>query len=120
MCGSPPTKTPPLNPVFTQLNDFGGPLSCVKGSICMPSQSYDIFRRDADGDPVWVEAVADLETAKGRIIELSAAAPGQYVVFSQRSGRMVSSGTVLASPAARATRKVFNCSEGTKSETLWK
>jgi hypothetical protein len=86
----------------------------------MPSQSYDIFRRDAGGDPVWVEAVADLETAKGRIIELSAAAPGQYVVFSQRSGRMVSSGTVLASPAARATRKVFNCSEGTKSETLWK
>ena len=27
-------KTPPAYPVFTQLNDFGGPLSCVKGSIC--------------------------------------------------------------------------------------
>src|SRR5260370_40088176 len=27
-------KTPPAYPVFTQLHDFGGPLSCVKGWIC--------------------------------------------------------------------------------------
>jgi hypothetical protein len=91
----------------------------------MPSQSYDIFRRDAaGGDPVWVEAARDLETAKSRIIELSASAPGTYAVFSQRSGRMVSSGTVVASPAARAAGKerLDACADSAamESETLWK
>ena len=94
------------------------------GDTQMPSQSFDIFRRDAGGNPVWVEAARDLEMAKSRIIELSASAPGTYVVFSQRSGRMVSSGTVVASPAARATGKVrLNaCAESAAmdSDTVWK
>jgi hypothetical protein len=81
----------------------------------MVSLSYDIFRRGAAGDHVWVEAAHDLESAKSRIIELSAEEPGQYVVFNQRSGRMVSSGTVVASPAARAASR-----EAEKSDTLWK
>jgi hypothetical protein len=91
------------------LYDFGVSLSCVKGfdSFMLPP-SFDIFRRDAGGHLVWVEAVQDLETAKSRVIELSATAPGQYAVFSQRSGRMVSSGTIVASPAARTTRKEWN------------
>ncbi len=42
---------------------------------------YDIFKRDDRGTPVWVEAAVDLENAKSRILELSAHAPGQYVVF---------------------------------------
>jgi hypothetical protein len=89
--------------------------------------SFDIFRRDAGGHLVWVEAVQDLETPKSRIIELSATAPGQYAVFSQRSGRMVSSGTIVASPAARTTRKEWNnssrgCADSTTvgSDTSWK
>ena len=92
----------------------------------MPSPSYDIFKRDAGGE-VWVEAVRDLETAKSRLIELAAEAPGQYVIFSQRSGRMVSSGTVVASPAARATTSKesekspehFAASKRGGSDTLW-
>jgi hypothetical protein len=84
----------------------------------MLTQSYDIFRRDTDGE-VWVEAVRDLETAKSRIIELSAGTPGQYVVFNQRSGRMVGSGTVVASPAARATSKESPKSATVESDTLW-
>jgi len=63
----------------------------------MVAQSYDIFRRDAAGE-IWVEAVRDLETAKTRIIELAADRPGQYVVFSQRSGRMVGSDEYLTKP----------------------
>jgi len=87
----------------------------------MVTQSYDIFRRDTGGE-VWVEAVRDLETAKSRIIELSADKPGQYVVFNQRSGRMVGSGTVVASATARATSKSAqrcNDSADGESETLW-
>jgi hypothetical protein len=104
---------------------FGYPASGFE--IFMRSPSFDIFRRDTSGNPVWVEAVDDLETAKSRIIELSAAAPGQYVVFNQRSGRMVGSGTVVASPAARGTRKEWdNSSSGRadtavrQSDTSWK
>ena len=84
----------------------------------MVTQSYDIFRRDTRGE-VWVEAARDLETAKSRIIELSAATPGQYVVFSQRSGRMVGSGTVVASSTARATSKESRKSTTVESDTLW-
>jgi hypothetical protein len=86
----------------------------------MVTQSYDIFRRDSGGE-VWVEAVRDLETAKGRIIELAANRPGQYVVFSHRSGRMVSSGTVVASPAARPFKERQKSDRKTadESETLW-
>jgi hypothetical protein len=91
----------------------------------MPSPSYDIFKRDTRGE-VWVEAVRDLETAKSRLIELAAEAPGQYVIFNQRSGRMVSSGTVVASPAARATNKETEkspahcaASNAGGSDTLW-
>jgi hypothetical protein len=91
----------------------------------MVTQSYDIFRRGAAGDHIWVEAARDLESAKSRIIELSAERPGQYVVFNQRSGRMVSSGTVVASPAARASgelqKTARRCNEAAEveSETLW-
>jgi hypothetical protein len=93
----------------------------------MTAQPYDIFRRGATGDPVWVEAVRDLETAKTRIIELSAENPGQYVVFNQRNGRMVSSGTVVTSSTARGTSGDMR--KGTQgrnepikieSDTLWK
>jgi hypothetical protein len=86
----------------------------------MVTPSYDIFRRGAAGDHIWVEAAADLESAKSRIIELAAEKPGQYVVFNQRSGRMVSSGTVVASPAAR--KPAQSCTEPAEveSDTLWK
>jgi hypothetical protein len=92
----------------------------------MPSQSFDIFKRD-EASEIWVEAVRDLATAKSRLIELAAEVPGQYVIFSQRSGRMVSSGTVVASPAARAAankgcdKSPENCaaSKVGGSDTLW-
>ena len=123
-----PQKIPARNPVFTQLQDFGRKVSCNQDlDLHMIAQPYDIFRRGAAGDHVWVEAVRDLETAKTRIIELSAETPGQYVVFKQRSGRMVSSGTVVASSTARATSGDIhkgaqrrNESIKIESDTLWK
>jgi hypothetical protein len=92
----------------------------------MASLSYNIFKRDEAGAPIWVEAVQNLETAKSRIIKLSADAPGQYVVLSQSSGRVVSSGTIVASPAARAAHNVRKNSSrddeeprAIGSDTLW-
>jgi hypothetical protein len=86
----------------------------------MVTLCYDIFRRGAAGDHIWVEAARDLESAKTRIIELAAEKPGQYVVLNQRNGRMVSSGTVVASPAARKPAQVCTEAAEVESDTLWK
>lgn len=88
------------------------------------SLSYGIFKRDERGVPVWVATVRDLETTRSRIRELSADAPGQYLVISQSSGRLVSSGTIVASPVARAAHNVVKNSGETESsalesDTLW-
>ena len=66
----------------------------------MISRPFDIFRKE-NGAPIWVEAVENVDRAKRRIIELSARTPGQYMVFSQNNGQVVSTVTTVASPAAR-------------------
>ena len=63
----------------------------------MTPQSYDIFRKDYSGEPVWVEAVASLERAKLRMIELAALTPGQYTVLAQGDGHLVSTVTTVTS-----------------------
>jgi hypothetical protein len=52
--------------------------------------SYDIFRKDLLGTPVWMEAVQDIEMAKLRMMELSRRSPGEYFVLSQQTQEIVS------------------------------
>ena len=54
----------------------------------MLSAPYDILKRDA-AHVVWVEAVEDLETAKLRMMELAANYEAEYVVFDQRTRKIV-------------------------------
>jgi|GEM_PF-1227729 len=42
----------------------------------MQGLSYDIVRSDARGTPVWIEAVANLEIAKARVLDLAERFPG--------------------------------------------
>lgn len=44
--------------------------------------TFDIFKRLADGQPEWVEAVAGLEEAKARMTCVNANAPGEYFIYS--------------------------------------
>ena len=55
----------------------------------MPAPQWDILRRERDGSFIWMEAAQDLKTAKARLEELIAAAPGEYFVFDQRSQEIV-------------------------------
>jgi hypothetical protein len=55
----------------------------------MPSPSFDILRRQADGSFIWVEAVADLETARAHLKDLFAKNAADYFVFDQRSQQIV-------------------------------
>lgn len=78
----------------------------MRGSeVDMTSQLFDIFRKDISGQPVWVEAVENLAVAKHRVFELGAHRPGQYLIFSQKTGQIVSTVTTVASPAARAEHR---------------
>jgi hypothetical protein len=44
--------------------------------------TFDIFKRLADGQPEWVEAVAGLEEAKARMTRLNSNSPGDYFIYS--------------------------------------
>ena len=56
----------------------------------MLSAAYDILKRDA-AELVWLEAAHDLETAKSRVKEIAARSDGEYVIFDQRTQRIVAS-----------------------------
>jgi hypothetical protein len=56
--------------------------------------AYDILRKD-ETDMVWVEAVHDLETAKSRVQELAAGSDEEYVIFDQRTRKIVANGSSL-------------------------
>jgi hypothetical protein len=63
----------------------------------MLSAAYDILKKDA-AELVWLEAAFDLETAKFRVKELAGQSNGEYVIFDQRTGRIVAS---FGAPRAR-------------------
>ena len=65
----------------------------------MSTPSLDIFRKDVRGNPVWIDSVEDLETARQRLNQLVSALPGDYFVFDQRTNRIVASVIRLASEA---------------------
>jgi hypothetical protein len=59
--------------------------------------AYDILKKDA-AELVWLEAAFDLESAKSRMKDLAARSDGEYVIFDQRTRRIVAS---FGAPSAR-------------------
>ena len=57
----------------------------------MTTPRLDIFKKDADGHPFWLDAVDDLATARLRVAEFAAAVPGEYFVFDHVTGKVVAS-----------------------------
>ena len=51
--------------------------------------AYDILRKDAQGNPIWLEAVASLDMAKARIFELAQDLPGEYIIFHAATSEIV-------------------------------
>lgn len=50
---------------------------------------FDLFRKDKEGNFVWLEAASDLPAAKIRLRELSASIPGEYLLFDHSSAQIV-------------------------------
>jgi hypothetical protein len=55
----------------------------------MQVATYDIFKKDAAA-LVWVEAVADLQSAERRVQELALRSQAEYVIFDQKKQQIVS------------------------------
>ena len=71
-----------------------GPNLKRKTNTEMLCAAYDILRKDAT-DMVWVEAVHDLEAAKLRVKELASRSDEEYVIFDQRTRKIVANGSSL-------------------------
>jgi hypothetical protein len=69
----------------------------LHGSMLSPV--LDIFKKDASGNPIWIDAVADLETARHRLNQLASAFPGEYFAFDQRTQKIVYALACLCSEA---------------------
>jgi hypothetical protein len=50
---------------------------------------FDIFSRLPDGSPLWLESVEGLEQARSRLNGLARLRPGQYFIYSEKTGGVV-------------------------------
>jgi hypothetical protein len=53
----------------------------------MRALHLDVLKRQSDG--VWIEAASDVQSAEERISRLADTELGEYIVFDQRSQRIV-------------------------------
>jgi hypothetical protein len=51
---------------------------------------FDIFQVLEDRQPLWLEAASTLDVAKARVQEMGKSAPGEYLIFSQKTGHSIS------------------------------
>ena len=51
--------------------------------------TYDIFKDDDVGSPLWIEAVQGLDRAMNRMEELAAAEDCEYYLFCSQVGKIV-------------------------------
>ena len=49
----------------------------------------DILKRHSDGSFIWIETVADIQSARDRLRHLAGLQPGEYFVFDQRLQQIV-------------------------------
>jgi hypothetical protein len=51
---------------------------------------FDIFRVTQDSQPLWLEPASKLDDAKAPVNELGKSRPGEYIIFSQKTGHKIS------------------------------
>ena len=51
---------------------------------------FDIFRVVQGSQPLWLEPALTLDDAKARVNELGESRPGEYLIFSQKTGHKLS------------------------------
>lgn len=51
---------------------------------------FDIFRVVQGSQPLWLEPALTLDDATARVNELGKSRPGEYLIFSQKTGHKIS------------------------------
>ena len=50
---------------------------------------FDIFKLVQNGEPVWLEAAQNLESATARVQLLQQQSPGDYMIYSHKTGKKI-------------------------------
>ena len=50
---------------------------------------FDIFQKEPDGKLRWIEAAESLESAQARVQKFMKLSPGEYMIFSQKTGNKI-------------------------------
>ena len=53
------------------------------------TRSYDLFKEDEIGTPIWVETVIGLHDLKKRLMKLTALKPGRYRIYDPTEAQFV-------------------------------
>jgi hypothetical protein len=61
---------------------------------------FDIFRREASGDVLWIKSAEDLKSASAAVRELMASAPHEYIIHSHRTNN-----DLVVKPRSKRLRK---------------
>lgn len=55
----------------------------------MSTPTFDLFRMDASGNPIWMGMSSDLKSAAIRLKQLARSIPGEYFIFNQTAQKIV-------------------------------
>jgi hypothetical protein len=75
------------------------------------ASTYEIFKKDTNGIPVWVEAAPNLEAARLRVTDLNKQRSGEYMIFCHVTQEMVS-----GVPAQTTETRLFIKPDGQSSD----
>ena len=79
--------------------------------------TYDIFKRRADGYPLWVTAVQNLKEARKRTNGIALIVPGEYFIYSQGEGIVLECVT-MEEKDHRVTRPIWSIPQSWNSLPL--
>jgi hypothetical protein len=52
-------------------------------------ESYNLFKKDENGDLVWVDTIQGLKQVKARLIKLSSIKPGTYIIYDFKRAKLI-------------------------------
>jgi hypothetical protein len=70
------------------LGEHGLPDGHQDGGMVV-QETFDIFRKLPNGEPIWIKAVNGIEEAKNSLLYLTVTAPGEYFIYDSRNGSIL-------------------------------
>jgi hypothetical protein len=65
---------------------------------------FDIFKRESDGEVLWIKSAEDFKSARTAVKELMAASPQEYIIYSHRTNNQL---VVKPRPKQKTKPRIF-------------